>query len=181
MLRLFNWGKRSDEIAPGDERPRFAPASASLKPAAPTQEMRYFAGLIDKLKRDHQALITSFLSVQAKFRAGDITSSSIELNRFRVAINSHLTMEGVRLYAYLERELARDQANQALVHDFREEMDGIGQSVLGFLAKYAELARNPALAESFGRDLEAVGKVLTQRIQREEAVLYPLYSRSHQT
>ncbi len=179
MLGLFNWGKKSPDRE--GEAPISSPqnsADAALPKFEPV-DIRYYAGLIDKLKRDHQALLGSFGAVQSTFRSGDIEAAARELGRFRVAINSHLMMEGVRLYAYLERELAADRANQALVHDFRAEMDGIGQAVVGFLGKYADLGRNPALADTFDRDLEAVGKVLSQRIQREEALLYPLYARSN--
>jgi len=180
MLRLFSWSKNPDEEKSEEVVPRFTDHAAGSRHPAPAPEMRYFAGLIDKLKRDHQALFTSYRAILAAFQANDIAVAAEELGRFRLAINSHLTMEGVRLYAYLERELSRDPENQALVHDFRREMDRIGQSVVGFLAKYAELGRNPALSDSFGRDLEAVGKVLTQRIQREEVLLYPLYTRAPQ-
>jgi hypothetical protein len=46
---------------------------------------------------------------------------------------------------------------------------------VGFLAKYKDLSVDTNLVASFGRDLEAVGKVLVDRIQREETTLYPLY------
>lgn len=60
--------------------------------------------------------------------------------------------------------------------DLRHEMDGIGKAVVAFLAKYKDLSVDGNLVASFGRDLEAVGKVLVDRIQREEESLYPLYA-----
>lgn len=55
-------------------------------------------------------------------------------------------------------------------------MHGIGKAVVGSLAKYKDLSVDGNLVASFGRDLEAVGKVLVDRIQREEETLYPLYA-----
>ncbi|MBI3149986.1 MAG: hemerythrin domain-containing protein [Betaproteobacteria bacterium] len=176
-MGLFNWGKKQTEPGRNGSFAAASPVGGTAR-TAPGTDIRYYAGLIDKLKRDHQALFASFGAVQSAFKNGDVARAASELSRFRVAINSHLMMEGVRLYAYLDRELAEDVGNQTLVRDFRQEMDGIGQAVVGFLTKYAELGRNESLSSTFGRDLEAVGKVLTQRIQREEALLYPLYSRS---
>jgi hypothetical protein len=54
-------------------------------------------------------------------------------------------------------------------------MDGIGKAVLAFLSKYRDLDTQPNLAVSFRSDLDAVGKVLVERIEREESTLYPLY------
>lgn len=98
------------------------------------------------------------------------------LEVFRAGIQSHLLIENVRLYIYLEHQLADDETSHRLIHDFRHEMDGIGKAVVGFLAKYKDLNVDSNLVASFGRDLEAVGKVLVDRIQREESTLYPLYA-----
>ncbi|CAG1006464.1 hypothetical protein BURK2_03487 [Burkholderiales bacterium] len=178
MLGLLNWGKKPTESTRDETSTVLAPSAAPARGSGQASEIRYYAGLIDKLKRDHEALLGAFGQVQSAFASGDVTTAASRLSGFRVAINSHLMMEGVRLYAYLERELAQDPASHDVVQQFRKEMDGIGQAVIGFLAKYADLGRNEALEDSFGRDLEAVGKVLSQRIQREEALLYPLYARS---
>ncbi|NMM27515.1 MAG: hypothetical protein HHJ12_09595 [Glaciimonas sp.] len=83
--------------------------------------------------------------------------------------------ESVRLYIYLEHALAQDAESHALIHELRHEMEGIGKAVLEFLGKYHQLAVQPNLVASFGNDLSAVGKVLVERIQREESTLYPLY------
>lgn len=178
MLGLLNWRKTPPEITRDEEKTVFAPQTRPSPPSRPAIDIRYYAGLIDKLKRDHEALLSGFGEVQSAFDGGDIVTAANKLSGFRVAINSHLMMEGVRLYAYLDRELAGDPENHRVVGQFRKEMDGIGEAVVGFLTKYSELGRNEALAGTFKRDLDAVGKVLVQRIQREEALLYPLYSRS---
>lgn len=151
------------------------PPAKSPQAAAPGTAIRYHPELIGQLKHDHQALLALFGSIQAAFREGRLQAVVEHLDAFRAAIQSHLLIENVRLYIYLEHQLANDAASHQLIHDFRHEMDGIGKAVVGFLAKYRDLIRDTNLAASFGRDLEAVGKVLVDRIQREEATLYPLY------
>lgn len=59
--------------------------------------------------------------------------------------------------------------------DLRHEMDGIGKAATTFLSKYARLAEEAALQATFLAELDAVGRVLVERIQREESVLYPMY------
>jgi regulator of sigma D len=83
----------------------------------------------------------------------------------------------VKIAIYLEHSLTSDMASSALVHEFRQEMNGIGQAMLEFLNKYKEIATRPDFAVPFGKDLESVGKVLVDRIKREEDTLYPLYFR----
>ena len=142
---------------------------------APGTAIHYHPELIDQLKHDHQVLLTQFGAVQKAFGEGRLQAVVEHLETFRTTIQSHLLMENVRLYIYLEHQLAGDPASHKLIHDFRHEMDGIGRAVVSFLAKYKDLSVDGNLVPSFGRDLETVGKVLVDRIQREETTLYPLY------
>ncbi len=163
---------------PVDPDPAVVPshAPAVTQAAAPGTAIHYHPELIGKLKQDHQALLALFGSIQTAFMEGRLQTVVGHLDTFRTGIQSHLLIENVRLYIYLEHQLADDETSYQLIHDFRHEMDGIGKAVVGFLAKYKDLSVDTNLVASFGRDLEAVGKVLVDRIQREEATLYPLYS-----
>lgn len=143
--------------------------------SAPGTHIGYNADLVPHLHADHLMLAEIFTAIGTAFHAGDLTATVRHMNHFRMAIQAHLLSENVRLYIYLEHALARDAASHALVHEFRHEMDGIGKAVLAFLSKYRDLNTQPNLALSFGSDLEAVGKVLVERIEREESTLYPLY------
>lgn len=171
---LFRKGK-SVEPNPAAVAPA-PPAPATPEKAAPGTAIRYHPGLVAELKHDHQVLLTLFASIQAAFKEGRLQAVVEHLEAFRTSIQSHLLKENVRLYIYLEHQLAGDATSHQLIHDFRHEMDGIGKAVVGFLAKYKDLSVDGNLVASFGRDLEAVGKVLVDRIQREEATLYPLYA-----
>ena len=142
---------------------------------APGTNIRFSPDLVAHLEADHQKLLQIFTDIGNSFTATDLPATVHHLEDFRGAIQAHLLTENVRLYIYLEHALAQDAESHALIHEFRLEMAGIGKAVLAFLGKYKELAAQPNLATSFGADLSAVGKVLMERIQREESTLYPLY------
>lgn len=142
---------------------------------APGTHIAYSPELVAELKQEHQQLLECFTRIVTAFGAGDLAETCREMDGFRGGLLTHLLKENVRFYIYLEHALVNDPSSHALVHQFRHEMDGIGKAVIAFLTKYADLAKNPELAKSFGADLETVGGVLVQRIRNEEENLYPLY------
>lgn len=147
----------------------------SHRATAPGTNIGYSADLVSQLEAEHVKLAQIFTAIGQAFDAGDVVTTVAHLEKFRSAIQAHLLTENVRLYIYLEHALAQDAISHALIHDFRHEMDSIGKAVLSFLGKYRELDTQPNLTISFGSDLSAIGKVLVERIQREESTLYPLY------
>jgi hypothetical protein len=153
-----------------------APAAERAAPVAPGTNIRFHPELIDKLKDDHQLLLSLFGETSHAAAQGDVAAAAERLEAFRTALQGHLLIENIRLYVYLEHVFADDPASFSLIHEFRHEMDGIGKAVIKFLLKYEELAAHPEQAKAFAQDLAAVGKVLVSRIEREEGTLYPLYT-----
>ncbi|MEW5889949.1 MAG: hemerythrin domain-containing protein [Pseudomonadota bacterium] len=159
------------------------PADAAPAPAgqpasgvsAPGTAIHYSADLIARLKADHAQLLALYGAVKQAFANKDYAAVAAGLEDFRSAIQGHLLVENVRLYIYLEHQLAQDPASFELIHEFRREMDGIGKAVVAFLTRYRNIGSDRSLSPSFAKDLDAVGAVLVRRIEREEATLYPLY------
>ena len=58
----------------------------------------------------------------------------------------------------------------------RHGIDDIGNVVVKCPAASRDLARHPEFAQQFSEALDGIGKVLAERIRREEETLYPLYS-----
>jgi len=170
--QLFNllFGQRNE---PAAEVP---PVAVQEKPVAPGTNIRYHPELIDKLTGDHRMLLGLFGETSDAAARGDVAVAAERLEAFRTALQGHLLTENIRLYVYLEHLFADDPSSFSLIHSFRHEMDGIGKAVIKFLLKYEGLATRPELAEAFSQDLAAVGKVLVNRIEREEGTLYPLYA-----
>ncbi|MFC5303194.1 hemerythrin domain-containing protein [Azospira restricta] len=167
------FGKRDAAPAATVEAPAAAVREES---AAPGTSIRFHPELIGKLTADHQLLLSLFGETSAAAARGDVAAAAARLEEFRVALQSHLLTENIRLYVYLEHALADDAASHALIHDFRHEMDGIGRVVVGFLGKYRDLAAHPERAAAFAEELAGIGKVLVERVRREEETLYPLYA-----
>lgn len=143
---------------------------------APGTSIRYSAALVERLVRDHRGMLERFGAIRSAARAGRFDEVVPLLERFRVDLHGHLLVENVRLYVYLEHTLADDPVSHALMHEFRHDMDGIGKEVVAFFARHDRLGDDPALAGTFPADLERVGALLVDRIQREEEILYPLYA-----
>jgi len=166
----FLFGKKrkdSQQQAPQERAP--APRHA------PGTQISYSPDLIPQLKGEHQQLLELFGMVNNAFAKNDLALTAKFLENFRRGIQSHLLTENIRFYIYLEHSLGQDLESLSLMHDFRQEMDTIGKNVLSFLSKYKEIGSRPDFAIPFATDLETVGKILVDRIKREEETLYPLY------
>lgn len=142
---------------------------------APGTGIRHDPQLVEALKEDHRALVEIFTSIDAAFKGGDLLTVQTNLERFRTALQDHLLKENVRLYVFLEHQLANDPPSHEMMHGFRREMDAIGKVVVNFLTKYKQIGIHPELAAAFGADLAMIGDALAARIKREEETLYPLY------
>lgn len=175
MFLDFLFGKKELRNAAPAKLPQRQEPTPEKPVVAPGTHIGYHAELVSQLEGDHQNLLRIMGTVGEALAAHDLKAVVQRLDAFRSAIQDHLLTENVRLYVYLEHALVQDPVSHALIHEFRREMDGIGKAVLNFLAKYRELETQPDLVRTFGDDLNAVGKVLAERIRREEAMLYPLY------
>ena len=166
MFKLFK-GKSAGDHGTFTSEPQYAPA--------PGTEIRYDPALVNNLQQEHQQLLGIYAAVKQAFDAGDYQTVSMRLNEFRAALQNHLLTENIRLYIYLDRQLAGDEVTSELIRGFRREMDSIGKTVLNFLKKYEAIGVDSDLAAAFLHDFEAIGKVFVDRIEREEVTLYPLY------
>ena len=180
---LFDWlfGKK-EHVQSVASAPLKAPAASEVPRAAasetvaPGTAIHFHPELVGKLQQDHQALLRLYTQTQTAARRGDVVQAAAHLEEFRILLQSHLLTENVRLYVYLEHALAKDASSHQLIRSFRHEMDDIGKVVVKFLTDYRDLARHPELAQQFSEALDGIGKVLAERIRREEETLYPLYS-----
>lgn len=158
-----------------DDSSRSKPAVAA-QAAAPTPRVpAYDSRLIESLKHDHHGLVELFQQIGSTAERGRFRELPALLIAFKTGLESHVIAENVRFYNYVENSLASDPENLALIRSFRREMNSIARGVVDFVKKYQHAAFNEATREAFLRDYAVVGGLLSQRIQREEANLYPLY------
>ncbi|VAW62159.1 hypothetical protein MNBD_GAMMA09-282 [hydrothermal vent metagenome] len=141
--------------------------------------IRYHPDLIDGMKADHVNLLNIYTDIQVASEAKNFKKVAIYLNEFRIGLEDHLLKENVNLYIYLSHLLKGDAMNSELIAKFRKEMDGIASIALKFLAKYESIGDDPNLREGFADEFATIGKVLGNRIKREEETLYTLYVPPH--
>lgn len=169
---MFNLFKKKGEA---ETKTAAAATPATEYNTAPGTQIRYHPDLVDQLMTDHQKLLGIYGEIQAAFQAGNYPLVSQKLDEFRSGLQGHLLTENVRLYIYLDRCLAGDETNSELIRGFRREMDAIAKVAMNFLKKYEAIGVDQDLAAAFAKDFATIGQVLTERIQKEEQVLYPLY------
>lgn len=174
---MFDFVKRwmghdTATAAPPTGSGRSAPATAaSAIGRAPSYDSR----LIESLKHDHHSLVELFQQIGQTAERGRFHELPALLVAFKTGLESHVIAENVRFYNYVENSLSGDEENLLLIRSFRREMNAIARGVVDFVKKYQRAAFNEATRDAFLRDYAVVGGLLTQRIQREEANLYPLY------
>lgn len=161
------------------EQQPVSPTPETSHTTAPGTEIRYSPELVGQLQTDHQSLLELYGKIDNAFKEKRYNEVSSMLGDFKSGLNAHLLTENVRLYIYLDRSLAHDPTSSDLIRGFRKEMDDIAKVALGFLKKYETIGVDEDLANHFANDFATIGKVLVERIQKEENTLYPLYQPSY--
>lgn len=149
--------------------------SEKLVGSAGATRIPYQPGLIEEMKSDHVSLLDLYTDIKMASEMKSFKKVSTALKEFRGELEDHLIKENVSLYIYLRHLLKTDVRGSKLIADFKKEMDGIASIALKFLAKYESIGNEAALQNSFDDDFAIIGKVLGERIKREEATLYTLY------
>lgn len=139
-------------------------------------QLRYDPDLISNFLDDHQMLLGIFGDIVAAMKLKNTRVVKEKLDKFGDELSAHILKENIRFYIYLQHSLSDDQENAAVMLEFRKEMQQIGKAVMDFLSRYTTGSRwDDAVWQSFEQEIGSIGQVLTQRIQREENNLYPLY------
>lgn len=159
----------------GQDNAPAAPARPAPPSSVPSRAPSYDSRLIETLKHDHHGLVELFQQIGQVAERGRFQELPALLIAFKTGLESHVIAENVRFYNYVENSLAGDEENLALIRSFRREMNAIARGVVDFVKKYQRVPFNDGVREAFLRDYAVFGGLLSQRIQREEASLYPLY------
>lgn len=130
---------------------------------------------IPRLKAEHRALLASYGKIKDLAGRGDWLAAEAELSQFRAMLTEHLVVESVRLYVYLTQSCAADAQKLATMRRFSAEMQGIGKAVIRFLEDHTKVVDHPAIQQSFVAGWSEIGRILGDRIRREESDLYPMY------
>lgn len=157
------------------EKKPFTPEVQDASHVVGGTNIRFQPRLIEGMKSDHVKLLDLYTDIKMASETKNFKKVAIILNDFRGELEDHLLKENVNLYIYLTHLLKADAMNSELIAKFRKEMDGIASVALKFLAKYESIGDDSNLHAGFPDEFALIGKVLGDRIKREEATLYTLY------
>ena len=142
---------------------------------APNTSIPYHPALIDDLKSDHRQLGLIFGRLVAAAQADDAKDVKAALDQFEGLLYEHLLKEKTSFYIYLRGIFSQDEGTLELVNHFSREMDEIQREVIKFIRKYKKSDLSSNELRVMNDELDGLGKALTNRIEREETQLYPLY------
>lgn len=150
----------------------------SVAAPAPTG-IRYDANLVPSLKEDHAHLLELYTRIHRDAEAGHYARVHAGLGELKLAFQTHIMVENVKFYVYLQQQLGNDAQIAQFLADIRREMDGIARGLVSFLRDYDSPQAIEADAQGFGEKYSEIGRVLTRRIELEESRLYTLYVPSY--
>lgn len=170
--KLFSFFKRKDVKAA-----TAAPVKSSPAKSANNKQVEFNKKLVKDLMRDHKILVSDFTTMITAAESDGFEYANKMLGVFAKKITEHLELENLELYVYLEFSAGLEQEDKSTMRDFRNEMASIATAVVGFINTYTNDPISAKNKEEFLQEANAAAGILVDRIEREEAKLYPMYGR----
>ncbi|MBI3101894.1 MAG: hemerythrin domain-containing protein [Burkholderiales bacterium] len=141
----------------------------------------HYSALVQGLVNDHRQLLQTFGELKKSADAEDPAAFKQALHDFKAQLVPHLLQEAIKLYTFLRQELKAQGNQQAyqMVNGYKTEMGGIGDAAVRFVETYTATADADIDFAEVRDALGDIGRLLGDRIRREEAELYPLYQSLH--
>lgn len=142
---------------------------------AASTAISYDAGLVDKLKREHQELVHALTSIKRVAMEGHFNRLPDMLSGFKLLFLNHVGLENVKFYVYMQQHGTLDTDTRDFIASVRKEMNSIARAVTKFID--ANLASLPSrdTVDGFNAEVDQIGDVLVKRVELEESRLYSLY------
>lgn len=129
---------------------------------------------IDKFKHQHIDILSAIARLRQLVQSG-VSEHATDIAHSIVAMSStirlHLAVEDRVLYPALEASGNRTMAGMG--QKYRDEMEGIAGSYLGFASKWNTPRLLAAEPETFRAEANQVLKALYERMKREDREFYP--------
>lgn len=170
---------KSKPLAPRSKsavlRSNLATASGS-RDSISGREISFDPQLVVRLKDDHRELLRLFREISAAAQSGEFEDIASKLAEFKLAFQTHIMVENVKFYVYLQQYLANEPDLTTFLAEVRREMDGIARVLVKFVQTYTATPNTVReRSAAFLQELAGIGTVLTKRVQLEESRLYTLY------
>jgi regulator of sigma D len=135
----------------------------------------YYPDLVQEMVSDHRRLLEVYGDMSRAAKMQDLEDFKFMLDNFKKLLTAHLLKEAIKLYIYLRQRLKNDAASYQLISGYKIEMDGITKVAMAFIDDYSDKTAKPVDFTLLNQRLAEIGRVLGDRIRREENELYPLY------
>lgn len=133
-------------------------------------------GITDNLKKQHKEIFKLMTEVSSKLNSDDIGKDPSQicklLSDLAEDLNYHLTMEDHSFYPKLFNH--PDKIIVETTHKFVNEVSGIKDSFNSYISKWNDhdfVRNNP---DNFIKETMKIFKSISDRIYREDNILYPL-------
>lgn len=127
--------------------------------------------LIDELKKDHAVLLDTL----NKIKSLGISSADGQaaLVSVKTTLLSHLKKEDLQLYPVLKKAANSDKKLTQILEIYANDMENISKFIFEFFDKYSKGGSGLSFAADFGK----LFATLSNRIRREEEILYSEYEK----
>ena len=135
--------------------------------------------LIKKLKKQHENILFLFKNLSSFIEGKDIskTNCMLTLLNLRNELVKHLALEDKELYPALNK--SKDKEIKRVSKKFSKEMEDISKVAIDFFNNYSNLKVEELDNEKkFKKEIAALKDAVVLRVELEEKILYPLYSKN---
>lgn len=139
---------------------------------APNTKLAYNPTLVAKLEAENRQLLSAYWKTLAAAQNHQLELTKQLMVVFKDLLVDHLLRENTSLYVYLRHSAKRPSSRNA-IKSVKSEMDQISRNVMHFLDKAIHEDIN--FDGDFIKRFEDIGAALTERIEKEEAFVYPNY------
>ncbi len=163
-----------DKLFGGKEPAQPGAGTQGAVPVGAPRRISYDPQLVGSLTQDHEHLVALYRRIGVLLEESRLDELRNELVNFKTRFEAHVLTENVRFYVYLEQHLT-DGHDAEVILDFRREMNGIARAVVAFVKRYQSVEFDAATVARLREDYASILAALSQRLEREEGALYPLY------
>ena len=163
---------------------------ATIDGAMPAKEKRierrsvnlpgYKYGLVDGFIKDHQELLSDYETIMSSAKDKDYAILPLMLSKFSKKCFNHFDEEE-ELYTFMKALAgSRSGVERRIANEFGAEMKNLSLELFTILNQSKFIPVNDNTVVGFLDEFGQLGGILKERMNREEAVLYPMYENSRQ-
>ena len=131
-----------------------------------------------QIEREHLALLELYSHIHVLLSCRDYAGTRHKLGAMLVRLRDHIQHKNIRLYGLLAERHESDPVMLAIILGCQEQAAALVHTVSGLLFRTSESRLDDNNAEAFKTGLNTLGVELTHCIERDEALLFPLYRKA---